>query len=168
MTFYIENECDVTFPFSVDEQIKKVITQVLNKEECPYECEVNITITSKELIRKYNKEYRNIDKETDVLSFPAVDYPQPGDFSIAENAVNTYFNPDTGELMLGDIIICSDRVFSQAQEYGHSILREFSFLIAHSMLHLLGYDHMNTEEETEMFAKQNLVLESLGITREKE
>lgn len=168
MTFYVENESGKEFGFDIEEAAGRVIEKALELEGCPYEAEVNVLITSKELIRVYNREYREIDKETDVLSFPGVDYDSPADFSLAEASENDYFNPDTGELMLGDIILCADRVFSQAEEFGHSILREFSFLIAHSMLHLLGYDHMEPAEEEDMIMRQNRILDGLHITREKE
>lgn len=168
MTFYVENEVEAVFPFAVEKTIQKVAEMALEKEGCPYEVEVNILITDMAGIREYNKEYRDIDKETDVLSFPGVEYEKPADFSLAEANENDYFNPDSGELMLGDIILCADRVFSQAEEYGHSVLREFSFLIAHSMLHLLGYDHMDSTQEKDMIARQESILEALHITREKE
>jgi probable rRNA maturation factor len=168
MTFYVENESCRQFDFEIEEAVGRVIEQALELEQCPYEAEVNVLITSKEQIRIYNKEYRNIDKETDVLSFPSVDYAKPADFSIAEANQTDYFNPDTGELMLGDIILCADRVFSQAEEFGHSILREFSFLIAHSMLHLLGYDHIEPDDEKDMIMRQKQIMDALHITREKE
>lgn len=166
MTFCVENETEVRFDFDEEELITKVATQTLSMIECPYEVEVNVLITDSQGIRSYNREYRDIDKETDVLSFPAVDYEEPGDFTLVEEHELDYMNPDSGELFLGDIMLCTERIFSQAQEYGHSVLREFAFLIAHSMLHLLGYDHMSKEEETEMFALQEKILEELGITRE--
>lgn len=166
MTFCVENETEVRFDFDEEELITKVATKTLSMLECPYEVEVNVLITDSQGIRTYNREYRDIDKETDVLSFPAVDYEEPGDFTLVEEHELDYMNPDSGELFLGDIMLCTERIFSQAQEYGHSVLREFAFLIAHSMLHLLGYDHMSKEEETEMFALQEKILEELGITRE--
>lgn len=165
MTFCVENQVDARFSFPLEETVEKVILGVLNWEECPYEVEVNILITDEEGIREYNRQYRNIDRETDVLSFPNVDYEIPGDFSIVEENEMAYANPDTGEIYLGDIILCSERIFSQAREYGHSELREFSFLIAHSMLHLLGYDHMEETEEKIMIEKQEKILDKLGITR---
>lgn len=168
MTFCIENESGRTFGFDEKEAAECVIRQALLSEHCPYEVEINVLITDKKEIRAYNKEYRGIDGETDVLSFPGVDYEKPADFSIAGKNRTDYFNPDTGELMLGDIIVCADRVFSQAEEFGHSILREFSFLIAHSVLHLLGYDHMESLEEKDMITRQNQILDALHITREKE
>ena len=106
------------------------------------------------------------DRETDVLSFPNLDFDRPGDFEISEDREADYFDPDTGELILGDIIISVDRIKEQAESYGHSRKREFAFLVAHSMLHLCGYDHMEEGEAKVMEAKQEQVLSSLGITRD--
>ena len=127
MTFYVENETQEDFPFPVEETIEKVIRAALSAEACPFEAEINLVITDSAGIRIYNREYRGIDKETDVLSFPGVDYEIPGDFSLALADKNSYFNPETGEILLGDIILCKDRIYSQAEEYGHSVLREFAF-----------------------------------------
>ena len=101
-----------------------------------------------------------------MLSFPNLDFDRPGDFEISEDREADYFDPDTGELILGDIIISVDRVKEQAESYGHSRKREFAFLVAHSMLHLCGYDHMEEGEAKVMEAKQEQVLSSLGITRD--
>ncbi len=166
MTFYVDKEeLKEDFPFSVEEIFEKTARQVLAFEECPYEAEVNLLLTDAEGIRVYNREHRDIDKETDVLSFPAVEYEAPSDFSLVQQDVTCYVNPDTQELMLGDIILNVDRVRSQAEEYGHPLLREFAFLITHSMLHLLGYDHMTPEEEALMFGKQEEILQRMGIER---
>lgn len=165
MTFCVENEVEAVFPFVLDEAVEQVIAGVLEWEKCPYEVQVNVLLTDMEGIREYNRQYRNINKETDVLSFPNVDYERPGDFSLVEKNEMAYADPDTGEIYLGDIILCRERIFSQAQEYGHSELRELSFLIAHSMLHLLGYDHMEEAEEKIMMEKQEKILNKLGITR---
>ena len=167
MSIIIDQEIEKTFPFDIQKTIEDVVNTALIQEQCPYDVSINVLITDLEGIRFYNREYRDIDRETDVLSFPAVDYDAPADFSIAESSSTAYFDPDTDELMLGDIILCYDRVFMQAKEYGHSSLREFAFLIAHSVLHLLGYDHMEPEEEHVMFDKQEQILQTLGITREK-
>ena len=166
MTSYIENETNVTFDFSINEVADLVIRQVLDMENCPYETQVNILITDNEGIRQYNADYRGIDKETDVLSFPNVDYETPSDFSTLEDSIADYFDPDTDELILGDIILSVDRIKEQAEEYGHSQKREYAFLIAHSMLHLCGYDHMEEEEAKVMEAKQEEILTALGITRD--
>ena len=153
-----------------EELIKDVISAVLESEDCPYEAEVNVTIGDDETIRTINRDFRDIDKETDVLSFPAVEFGAPGDFEgmAAEFEENSfmYFNPDTGELMLGDMILSADRVRKQAEEYGHSRKRELAFLVAHSMFHLLGYDHMEPEEAQVMEKRQEEVLEQMGITRQ--
>ena len=166
MTFYVENETDLTLPFDVEEIAKKVIEQALDQEKCPYEALVNVTLTDNEGIHALNKEYRDVDRPTDVLSFPNVDYENPADFSKLEDYVEDYFDPDSGELVLGDIVISIDKVYEQALEYGHSPLREYAFLIAHSMLHLMGYDHMVEDEAKVMEAKQEEILTALGITRD--
>ena len=102
-----------------------------------------------------------------MLSFPNLDFETPADFSHLEEHEADYFDPESGELLLGDIILSADKVKEQAESYGHSELREFAFLIAHSMLHLCGYDHMEPEEAQVMEAKQEEVLAGLHITREE-
>lgn len=166
MTFYVENETDVEFSFDVEEIVEQVALEVLDMEECPYETQVNVLLTDNGGIREYNREYRQIDRETDVLSFPNLDFERPGLFDIDEDMEADYFDPDSGELILGDIIISVDKVAQQAESYNHSQKREFAFLVAHSMLHLSGYDHMEPEEAAVMEAKQEQVLNKLGITRE--
>ena len=111
-----------------------------------------------------NLEFRGIDRATDVLSFPMTEFPSPADYAYPDTD-DSSFDPETGELMLGNIVISKERAKEQAEEYGHSVEREFAFLIAHSMLHLLGYDHMEDEERLVMEKKQREVLEMLGITR---
>ena len=166
MTFYVENETEVTFPFEVEEIVEQVAEAVLDAEECPYETQVNVLLTDNEGIHEFNREHRGIDRETDVLSFPNVDFETEGDFDIDEEREADYFDPDTGELILGDIIISVDKVKEQAESYGHSTKREFAFLVAHSMLHLCGYDHMDEEEAKVMETKQEEILTALGITRD--
>lgn len=167
MTFYVENETQEILHIDIEKTAFLVMEEALALEGCPYEVEINVLLTDNQGIRAYNKEYRGIDTETDVLSFPNVDYQQPADFSLAEEREEDYFNPETGELLLGDIIINVDKVLEQAGSYGHSPLREYAFLVAHSMLHLLGYDHVNGEEEAAiMEKKQSQILERLHITRD--
>lgn len=166
MTFYAENETSFEFDFEWKAVYQEVALAVLDSEGCPYETEVNLLLTDNEGIQEFNKETRNIDAPTDVLSYPNVEYDVPGNFDIAEEQEAGCFNPDSGELILGDIIISVDKVIDQANEYGHSSKREFAFLVAHSMLHLSGYDHMTPEEELEMIKKQEMVLNTLGITRD--
>ncbi|MDE6945403.1 MAG: rRNA maturation RNase YbeY [Lachnospiraceae bacterium] len=166
MTSYVENETDVSFPFTMQEILEQIMETVLETENCPYETTVNLLLTDRNGIREYNREYRDLDKETDVLSFPNIPFVKAGDFTIVEEDEAAYFDPDSGELVLGDIILSADHVAAQAQEYGHSLLREFAFLIAHSMFHLCGYDHMTPQEATIMERKQEEVLEQLKITRD--
>lgn len=164
MTLYFEEEGDLTLELPCEELAKTVMEAALDYEECPYEAEVNLLLTMNEEIREMNARFRKIDRATDVLSFPMVDYNEPGNFEFLEEA-DEYFHPESGELMLGDIVISKEKVLSQAEEYGHSPKREYAFLIAHSMLHLMGYDHMEEEERVCMETRQNEILERLGITR---
>lgn len=156
----------VIYPFDVEQTVKAVAEAVLELEGCPYQVQVNVLLTDNQGIREFNREYRQIDKETDVLSFPNLEYNTPGNFQIRQEQKADCFDPDSGELILGDIILSVDRIAGQAEEYGHSLRRELAFLVAHSMLHLCGYDHMEPEEATVMEQKQEQVLTSLGITRE--
>ena len=166
MTSYVENETNVQFTFDVEKTVEQVALQVLETENCPYEVQINVLLTDNAGIREYNANYRNIDRETDVLSFPNVDYEVPADFEGLEEFEADYFDPDSGELILGDIILSVDKIKEQAENYNHSQYREFAFLVAHSMLHLCGYDHMEEEEAKVMEGKQEAVLSALGITRD--
>ena len=168
MTILVENEAKRVLDFDYEEVIKNVVKRVVDTENCPYEVEVNVLLTNNEEIHEANKDFRNIDRPTDVLSFPMVDYDFPADFSLVNESPEGYLNPETDELLLGDIMVSVDKIYSQAEEYGHGIKREFAFLIAHSMLHLLGYDHIEDEERAVMEAKQEAILETLGITRNEE
>lgn len=165
MTFYVENETDKELPFDVKAVAEEVINEALDSEGCPYEVSLELLLTDNDGIHAINKEFRQIDRETDVLSFPNIDYEQPADFSNLEEHVEDYFDPETGELCLGNIVISIDKVYEQAKNYGHELKREYAFLIAHSMLHLCGYDHMVSEEAAVMEAKQEHILQKLGITR---
>ncbi len=166
MTFYVENEVDADFGFDLEEVAKTVAGKVLESEGCEYPVEIGLTITDDEGIQEMNRSFRGIDSPTDVLSFPNISYEEPGDFSVIDSDQKVdLLNPDTDGIMFGDIVINEKRVKSQAEEYGHSLKREFAFLVAHSMLHLCGYDHMEEDEAKVMEAKQEKVLEELGITR---
>ena len=137
----------------------------LELADCPYEAEINLLLTENAQIHEMNLEQRGIDRPTDVLSFPMIEYEKPGDFSVIDEESAEAFNPESGELMLGDIVISKEKVLSQAEEYGHLPKREYAFLIAHSMLHLFGYDHMVDEERVVMEAKQKEIMEKVGIFR---
>ncbi|MDY2698887.1 MAG: rRNA maturation RNase YbeY [Lachnospiraceae bacterium] len=166
MTSYVENEINVKFDFDIKEILDAVMEQVLTMENCPYEAQVNLLVTDNQGIHEFNREYRQVDTPTDVLSFPMLAFEKEAGFEVAERGEADCFDPESGELLLGDIIISADKVKEQAKKYGHSEKREFAFLTAHSMLHLCGYDHMVEEEARIMEQKQEEVLEILGITRD--
>ena len=142
MTLYFEDEYGKEWPFSPEDVAKEVIAAALDYEDCPYEVQVNLLLTGNEEIHQMNREFRKIDRPTDVLSFPMLFFEKPSDFSAAEEEEADSFDPESGELMLGDIVVSGDKVLEQADAYGHTVKREFAFLVAHSMLHLCGYDHM--------------------------
>lgn len=164
MTLYLEEEYELDLGIDYRKIAELVMEAALDYEDCPYEAEVNCILTDNNSIQQINKEQRGIDKPTDVLSFPMAEYEEPACFDGFEEQGDN-FNPDTGELMLGDIVISLDKVKEQAESYGHSCKREFAFLFAHSMLHLMGYDHMIETEEKIMFSHQDAILEELGISR---
>lgn len=137
------------FEFNEKKIIKKVAKKVLKLLRIKSRHIVNFMLVDLETIHKYNLEYRNIDRPTDVISFAYID-SEP-DRSLPKE--------------LGDILICIEKVKEQAKEYGHSELREFAFLVTHGMLHILGYDHQTEEDEKKMFSIQDLVLEKLNIKR---
>lgn len=165
MTIHLDYEATKQLNFDYAALINKVVEGCLDYEDCPYEVEISILLTDDDEIREINRQFRDIDKATDVLSFPAIEYETAGDFSDLEEAEEDYFNPETGELILGDIVISVDRAIVQAEEYGHTITREIAFLTAHSMFHLMGYDHMTDEDRVSLEAKQKEVLDRLEIFR---
>ncbi|MBE6717870.1 MAG: rRNA maturation RNase YbeY [Ruminococcaceae bacterium] len=147
VTYYIDNQqekCDF-FP-EYENLVKNAVEGTLKYESFEKDCEISVTFTDNENIRELNREYRDIDRETDVLSFPMED--------------------DGEEVVLGDVVISLEKAKEQAEEYGHSIEREISFLCVHSCLHLLGYDHETSEDDEKiMFAKQEEILKNIGQIR---
>ena len=164
MTLLLEEEVDIPFSFDYRKVAEDVIDKALEVEEFPYEVEVSLVLTDDAAIHELNQQFREMDRSTDVLSFPMMDYPAPGDFSLLDLSATS----ENDELILGDIVISVDHVLAQAKEYGQSRKREYAFLIAHSMLHLMGYDHMTPDEATLMEEKQSYILDLLHITREEE
>lgn len=145
--------------------IRDLVEASLEYEKCPYEAEVNVILTDNDGIQEINRDYRRMDAPTDVLSFPLIAYQAVSDFSHVEERPEDYFNPETGELVLGDIIISVDKVAEQAEKYGHSQERELAFLTVHSMLHLCGYDHMEEDERQLMENRQREILSGRGYER---
>lgn len=168
MTLAMEKEVEVSFDFEYEKLAKEVIAYSLDFERFPYEAEVCLTLTDDASIREVNRSFRGVDRPTDVLSFPMLTLSAPGDFSGMESAPGNNFNPETGEALLGDIVLSVPRIFEQAKRYGHSARREYAFLIVHSVLHLLGYDHMTESDAALMENKQEQILKSMGILRTQE
>ena len=140
--------------------IRKVIRTALAAEEVDFPCEVDVLLTSDAGIHVINREMRDVDRPTDVLSFPEFDLA-PGELPGEEDA-----DPGTGLVPLGDMVISMERVAAQAKEYGHSNRRELAYLVVHSVLHLLGYDHLDEgPEKQQMRAREEAILSELGISR---
>ena len=167
VTLNIEEEIPAGFEFDLQETAQSVCEKILEREECPAPAEISILLVDDAAIREINLSSRGLDAVTDVLSFPNLTFDSPSDWNavLAESFSADIRDPDSGNLMLGDIVLNLNLVRLQAREYGHSEQREFAFLIAHSMLHLCGYDHMSEEEAAVMFSRQEAALQELGITR---
>ena len=165
MTLLYEEEGELSLPIECEKIAEEVIEAALDYVNCPYEAEVNVLFTDNAGIHEMNLEYREMDRPTDVLSFPMVEYKTAGEFDHLEEEQEECFHPETGELLLGDIVLSYDKIKEQALEYGHSELRELCFLVAHSMLHLFGYDHMEEEERAQMEQMQRDILNGLNILR---
>ncbi len=151
---------DVELVGNEESVIEDVVKKVLEQEGIIHDLDVYITLTNNDEIHKINKEYRDVDRPTDVLSFPMYERDEI-------NSLREEKNDDVEEI-LGDIVISVPKVIEQANEYGHSYERELAYLTTHGMLHLLGYDHMIEEEKAVMREHEEKVLEALGITREEE
>ena len=164
MNMQIDYETERELGIDYETLAVKVADKVLEMEKCPYDGQVNLVLTDNEEIKRVNTEFRNIQAPTDVLSFPMIPFETPADYSVVEED-ESYFDLDSDELLLGDIMISVPKVFAQAEEYGHSVTREFCFLVAHSMLHLCGYDHMEDDERLVMEKKQEEILAGKGYTR---
>ncbi len=161
MKICIRNEQDkLRLDLKTKRIVKKAIKKSLDFMEFGTRFEISVMFVDDEEIRKLNKMHRDIDRSTDVLSFPMFEYDENGEI-IKEFAD---FNKK-GELLLGDIVISLEHAEKQAEEYGHSFQREVGFLTVHSMLHLFGYDHMNEEDEKEMFSYQEEILNEMGLER---
>ena len=140
--------------------IRKIIRAALASEGVDFPCEVDVLLTDDEAIHRINREMRQVDRSTDVLSFPEFDL-HPGQLPTEEDA-----DPGTGLVPLGDMVISMEHVAAQAKEYGHSTRRELAYLVVHSVLHLLGYDHLDEgPQKKQMRAREEAILAELGIAR---
>ncbi len=162
----IDNRQDmIPVDCKMEELMKKAVSQVLSYEQFSQKAEIDIMMTDNEGIRQLNREYRSIDRATDVLSFPMLDfdegYQYDGNVEIGVEDIN----PESGEVILGDIVISLEKAKEQAEEYGHSLDREVAFLVVHSMLHLLGYDHEQESDRVIMRGKEEDILREMGLAR---
>lgn len=164
---YLENIQDKIFvEESLVSRIEKSIDLALKEEMVYVDYEVSVLLVDNEKIREINKEHRNIDRETDVLSFPMLDYPKGKVYK--DIYVNFDFDKiflDEDKLLLGDIVISLEKAKEQSIDYGHSFEREVLYLITHSVLHLLGYDHMEEEEKRFMREREEAILDILDVKR---
>ena len=156
MTLLTDNRTDFEISGEIMEAVEKACLETLKYEEFDEDCEISLSFVTDEEIHQINRQFRNVDAPTDVLSFPQLTFEEGEEADVNEN----------GEIVLGDIIISVERAKEQAEEYGHGLKREIAFLTVHSMLHLLGYDHMEKDEEEDMFRRQKEILEIAGIPRE--
>lgn len=164
MRLFLDNDTDVILDFDYEKIALAVADAVLNKLDCGLDTQAELLITDNDGIHDINRQMRGIDRPTDVLSFPNLEFDEAGSFTLQGDPAD-YMDPETGLVMLGSIVVSIDKVLSQAEEYGHTALREYAFLIAHSMLHLCGYDHMTDAEAHRMELLQEEILKGLGITR---
>ena len=167
MSIIFENEVEFkdVLDFDVPGEIERTVNACVDYLKCDYEVQVNVLITDNDSIHELNKENRGIDRPTDVLSFPMIEWETPGKCDFSEEDEIFLCDPDSGELMLGDIVISLDKVLEQSSEYGHTRKRELLFLVAHSMLHLFGFDHEDEGEREEMERMQREILDSIGVSR---
>jgi metalloprotein, YbeY/UPF0054 family len=159
-----QNKIEVTK--ELENTIESVIEYALKEEKVEVPCEISIIFIDNEEIRDINRENRNIDSVTDVLSFPMLNYPEGKVFK--EVYFNYEFEPsdlDDGNLVLGDIALSIEKAKEQSTEFGHSFLRESAYLTVHSVLHLLGYDHMEEEEKEIMRKREEEILNKFALTR---
>ena len=153
MIYFMNSQDKEEITYSLKILLRRAIEKTLDYEKFGNNAQVSVTFTDNEGIRVLNSQHRDIDKATDVLSFPLIDF---------EGGEESPF--DDPEMMLGDIVISLEKAREQTEEYGHSFERETAFLCVHSMLHLLGYDHVNGgDEEADMRRRQTEILESLGL-----
>lgn len=151
---------DLQEKIEVTSKICNIIEQTLNAsvkyEKFKKRCEIGVSLVDNEQIQILNKEHRGLDKPTDVLSFPMIDF---------NTETDDKYSRDRGFLLLGDIVISLEKAFEQANEYGHSIEREVGFLCVHSTLHLLGYDHINEQDTAVMRGKEEEILQLIKLSR---
>ena len=165
MTIDYDRETKTVFGFDEIDLLNTLVKAAMGELGYPYEVSVSVSVVGEDEIRRLNREFREIDRVTDVLSFLMNEFDEAGVFDGDAFTNSMTLDPETDELQLGDIVLCADAVRSQAEEYGHTEKREYAFLVVHSLLHLCGFDHMEDDDRLIMEEKQRLILDSVGISR---
>ncbi|KRQ86649.1 Endoribonuclease YbeY [Caloramator mitchellensis] len=161
MIYFENNQDKMHFDESLKNLIINSISQTLKSEGFNHEFEINVYIVDNNEIKEINNEFRNINRETDVLSFPMIDFKLRNKYEVFEDDKN----PESGCVLLGDMILSLEKAMEQSIEYGHTFEREIAFLTVHSTLHLLGYDHEDEGERKVMREKEEDILNNLGLVR---
>ena len=165
MTIYLEDMGEVTFPFEPEEQIKKLAAFVTDFVKCPYEPEISVTLVTKEEIHELNRTHRNVDRPTDVLSFPMMEYDAPADFSGEKFCKTLTVSPESEEMMLGDIVLCSEVVCEQAEEYQKLLLRGLMNVRVPKKINPRFLQIQDEYLRAEMEEKQREIMKKLQILR---
>lgn len=166
MIFIDNRQTKIMFDDSMENILSSIIDYALKEEKVDLDYEVSVIFIDNKQIRELNNEYRNMDRETDVLSFPMLEYPSGKVYK--DIYVNYEFDDsfyDEGRLIIGDIAISLEKAKIQSEEYGHSLLREVCYLTVHSILHLLGYDHIEEKEKIIMRKREEDILNKFNINR---
>ncbi len=161
------NDNNYKFDFSEQEVLDALENALKEELTCPYDVFVSVSVVDADTIQKINSEFRDLDSATDVLSFPMNEFDTAGEFSGELFETSKEIEPDTGELLLGDVVLCYEKIINQAEEYGHSIKREFAFLVTHSLLHLCGFDHIDDADRKLMEERQQSILSRVNILRSR-
>lgn len=166
MIFIDNRQSKIEVSDEIEKNIVNIIEYALQEEKVNIPCEVSIIFVDNEKIKEINNENRNIDKVTDVLSFPMLDYEKGKVFKDIYKDFNfSYVDLDDGSLVLGDIVLSLEKAKEQSLEFNHSFIREVIYLTIHSVLHLLGYDHMEEDEKSVMRKREEQILEKFHLTR---
>ena len=166
MNLTLYTECETEFGLDITTIANAVSDVFFRRFPCPYDVQLNLYVVDDETIKEANKDTRGIDKATDVLSFPNLPFDPEhiNDLDLIRDNDADLFDPETGELIYGEMI-CASKVYSQAEEYGHSPEREAAFLTAHSLLHLAGFDHIDDNDRVKMENIQEEILREAGYER---
>ena len=152
---------------AMTELMQRAADQALVSEGVSRACTVTVRLCGDDAIHEINREFRGVDRSTDVLSFPTVNYPTGVTAGKADKLIRREYDDELNACMLGDLVISVPHIYAQAQEYGHSPRREAAYLLVHGICHLMGYDHMQDDEKAVMRAMEEKILSAVNMTREE-